>query len=147
MRNLPRMGLRALFTPLLLCLVPRGSHADENLKPLQVCDDKDHEENSKFNPLHETAKSAVTSAIGGGGGRRLMSVARLANGLFVREAGIISGRVFVFIFEVSNPFVVAIGYMVIPNATAKCDVQYSNDPDCLKQNPCIKLISSLSGIR
>ena len=113
-------------------------------EPVPLCD-QSQRSNEGFDPLKDFSETTATSRIGGQGGRALSSMASslAIKGFFIREAGVIAGRVLVWIFEASNPFAVAIGFILEPSTTAKCDTPVTNSPECKQQLPCIHLLSAL----
>jgi hypothetical protein len=116
---------------------------DENIQEIALCEEIDHNDSSEFKPVDEAAKTFVISNVGAHGGRTISNLARslAANGFFVRQAGVVAGRLLVWVLAVDNPLVVAVGYVVMPSTSAKCDVLYSDDVECLLRNPCIKPLS------
>jgi hypothetical protein len=111
---------------------------------IQICDQSERSV-GEFDPLKALSETAATSRMGGHGGRALSTMASslAINGFYVREAGVTAGRLVVWIFEVSNPFAVAIGFILDPSTTAKCDTPLTNGPECKTQTPCVQLLSAL----
>jgi hypothetical protein len=118
------------------------SLADESIHQIDLCPEEiNSRAYSDFDPLKEFGKTIISSGVGAQSGRALAQVTDTVTVThFIREAGAISGRTIVWIFEVGNPFAIAIGYIFIPTTSAKCDVIYSRDPDCQKRLPCVAKI-------
>ncbi|MGE3684653.1 MAG: hypothetical protein AB7G93_23295 [Bdellovibrionales bacterium] len=134
-----------LFAGLILSLTGL-THADPVPWSTELCNDKREMEGADFNPISEAGKTAAASTAGVTAGNTLSKLAgSLPSVILIREAGVIAGRMLVWFFEASNPAIAALGFILEPSASAKCDVLYSSDPDCLNQNPCIQPISALNG--
>jgi hypothetical protein len=121
------------------------TYANENFQELTFCQEDNHQDGHEFNPLIESAKTFAESSIGEFGGRNLSKLVGsfVTNGFFVRRAGMIAGRILVWIFDAGNPAQLALGFILEPNTSAKCDVLYSDDPECINGNSCIKPLSAL----
>jgi hypothetical protein len=127
-----------LFAAFVCTFSPNVLAADD-LSQMELCpQEKIITTVSDFDPLREFGKSVMSSGIGTQSGRNLIKItSTISTGYLIKEAGMISGRTLVWIFELGNPFAVALGFIFIPTTSAKCDVVHSNDPDCEKLKPCI----------
>jgi hypothetical protein len=134
----PKPLLEFIFTA-FICIFSPNVFAAEHFSQVDLCpEEKISTTASDFDPLKEIGKSVVSSGIGTQSGRNLVKItSTISTGYFVKEAGMISGRTLVWIFELGNPFAVALGFIFIPTTSAKCDVVHSNEPDCEKRKPCI----------
>jgi hypothetical protein len=114
-----RMSFLVLFA-LVATLSSWGSLSFAD--PIPICDQSERSVR-ELDPLKALSETAATSRMGGHGGRALSTMASslAINGFYIREAGVSAGRLVVWIFEVSNPFAVAIGFIVDPSTTARCD--------------------------
>jgi hypothetical protein len=138
-RSLSLKLLPKLLFAILVYTFSSNVFAAEDVIQMELCpQEKIITTVSDFDPLKEMGKSVVSSGIGTQSGRNLVKItSTISTGYFVKEAGMISGRTLVWIFELGNPFAVALGFIFIPTTSAKCDVVHSNDPDCEKRKPCI----------
>jgi hypothetical protein len=133
-----RKSLAYIFVAVIVT-ASQLSRAAETETQIDLCPEEiSNRTDSDFDPLREFGKSVISSGVGAQSGRALAQAAETVTvGYLIREAGMISGRTIVWICEVANPFVVAIGYVLIPTTPAKCDVIYSPDPDCKRRKPCV----------
>lgn len=140
-----RRPLFALIGTLLISTFSQSAKCDEGNVEIKICGEtQSSQDGSHFEPIHESIKTFLESTVGTAGGRSLERAGRslIFKAMIIRQAAVISGRLLVWFSEVGNPLTVAIGYFAIPTVSAKCDVLYSNDPDCLKQHPCIQPLSA-----
>ena len=124
------LKLRAILCGALLCLC-QSSFTDElDLKP---CGEPGASEASSL--AEASAETFMMSQAGSHAGQVLSEKAlAVPAGLLIRELGVVSGYLVLWVFRVTEPYSVALGYVLIPTATAKCDVLDSIDIDCLKQH-------------
>ena len=134
---------RRLIPAIVVFVAFCGSPTFADQAQLGLC--KNVSRGREFNPAEEFFKSTTTSVVGVQSGRTLsaVSAALAINGYFLREAGIVAGRILVWIFDATNPFIVAVGFIIDPTATAKCDTPLTNGPDCKPQVSCVQILSIL----
>ena len=140
-----RRPLFVLIGTLLVLTFSQSAKCDESNLEIKICSEaQSSQDGSHFEPIHETIKTFLESTVGTAGGRSLKRAGRslIFKAMIIRQAAVVSGRLLIWFTEASNPLTVAIGYFAIPTVSAKCDVVYSNDPDCLKQHPCIQPLSA-----
>ena len=134
-----RIGCIALLATMTF-LVSSQIFAAEIGGPIKLCEEPSHRDGHDIDPLSQFTKAFTSSEIGVHGGKTLSHLARsfITKGFLIREAGVIAGRLLVWIFEATNPVVVAVGFVVEPTTLGKCDVLFPDDPDCRSLKPCIQ---------
>ncbi len=140
-----RRPLFVLVGTLLIWISPQSAKCDESSLEIKICSEsQSFQDGSHFEPIYESVKTLLESSAGTAGGRSLESAGQslIFKAMIIRQAAIISGRLLVWFSVASNPITVALGFLAIPTVSAKCDVVFSNDPDCLKQHPCIQPLSA-----
>jgi hypothetical protein len=132
-KNLPAL----VRTALLFSLINTEAVVAEDIQ-LSICDHVREYRSEDFDPLSEPEKSMAESRVGTVSGRAVIAAADSAPlGQIVRQAATLSGRTLIWFFEISNPMAIALGYILIPTSTARCDVEFSREPSCLRGKPCI----------
>jgi hypothetical protein len=144
-----RRPLCVLIGTLVILTFCQSAKCDESDLEIKVCTEtQSFQDGRHFEPIHESIKTFWESTVGTVEGRSLERAGQslIFKSMIIRRIAVISGRLLVWFSDASNPITVALGYLAIPTVSAKCDVLYSNDPDCLKQHPCIQPLSAFGAL-